>query len=335
MYDLTIFIIIIILFISIQWNTQQINKSLYDFTYFASNKFIKQYKTHGITLNTSDGTLTKNGKSVKYINYFNSLEAKLLTDDKIKTKKLWDLNNIPTPKYYEWNKKKSFLQNIENFKKKSLKFPLVVKPIYGRQGDGVFMHISTIDKLIKIITKLLKLGKYPMIEEQKYGSVYRILLFNNNIVGIYKKEPAYVIGNDVHTLDKLIQDLIIMKKNAGGHVVKIIDWKYIKNQGYEKNNVIPKNTKVILSSVANLHNGAIITPVNIKDVAFENIQMFKRLNKISDLNLNGIDYISYNLKVPYSEYGYVLENNAKPGINGHSMTNPEFLSTFVQSIKFQ
>jgi cyanophycin synthetase len=334
MYYLIISIIFIILFIDVQCNIQQKNQPLYDFTYFTSDKFIKQYKTNGITLNTSDGTLTKNGKSVKYINYFNSLGAKLLTDDKIKTKKLWDLNNIPTPKYYEWNKNDSFLQNIENFEKKYLKFPLVVKPIDGRQGDGVFMHISTIDKLISTIDKLLKLGKHPMIEEQKYGSVYRILVLNNNIIGIYKKEPAYVIGNGAHTLDKLIQDLIIMKKNAGGHVVKIIDWKYIKNQGYEKNNVIPKSKKVILSSVANLHNGAVITSINIKNVAFENIQMFKKLNKISNLKLNGIDYISYSLKVPYYEYGYVLENNAKPGINGHLMRDTKFLSRFVQSIKF-
>ena len=102
----------------------------------------------------------------------------------------------------------------------------------------------------------------------------------------------------------------------------------------KKNNIAPINTKVILSLASNVNNGAVVTPINIKDVALENIQLFKRLNKLSNLNLNGIDFISYDLKVPYTEYGSVLENNARPGIEGHYLLNPQSLGQFVRLIKF-
>ena len=223
---------------------------------------------------------------------------------------------------------------MSDFKKKSLKYPLVVKPIYGTYGKNVFMNITNITMLIDTVTKLIKAKKFPMIEEQIHGDIFRILVFNGSIIDIYKKEPAYIIGNGVHTLLELIRELRLDKKMEGGYMVKSIDWNYIKNQGYKKNDIIPINTKIILTLAANVNNGAIVTPINIEDVDSENIRMFKRLNKLSNLNLNGIDYISYDLKVPHTQYGYVLENNARPGVEGHYMMNPNSLSKFVRLIRF-
>ena len=299
---------------------------------FNSNEIKKYYNKNNIKIDPENKYLISGDKSIYYPNHFNTVKGIKLSDDKIKTKKIIEKNGISTPKYYKWNNFFGDSYNMKNIKK--LKKPIVIKPIYGTYGINVHMDINSNKEAYDIIKKLLKENKNIIIEEQVRGNVYRILVFNDEIISVYKKEPPYVTGTGIHTLDDLITIKNIEKKSLNGKFVKNIDKNIINEQGYSLNDIIPIDTKIILSNVANVNNGAEITLEDIDNIHPTNIEMFKKINKICKLNYNGIDFITYDLAIPYDDYGYFLENNARAGIEGHYFLDGEFMNKFFKLIDF-
>jgi cyanophycin synthetase len=186
----------------------------------------------------------------------------------------------------------------------------------------------------KVFHKLLKKKKKIMVEEFVEGDVFRILVFNNEIIDAYKKEPNFIVGNGVFTLGQLIAEDQLDRTKTQKPQIQNIDWKFISSQGYTKQSKIPINTKVLLTTVANVNNGAIVTSIKIDNIHPDNVALFKKINKVCGLNLNGIDYISHDLSISHKIQGSVLENNARPGIDGHYTTNVKSMDKFFKLIKF-
>lgn len=323
-------IIIVILIIYIYLNRCDVIENLIDFD---SDIFYKYYDKNNIIIDADKHTLTKNGVTINYDNHFNTVKGRMTADNKIHTKLLLQRNEIPTPKFYTWN---SSLTNLQNLRKiKHLRYPLVIKPIFGTYGRDVYMGIQNPKQLLRIVNILKRKGIAIMIEEQVEGDIFRVLVFNNEIIDIYRKEPSYVIGDGQNTLKKLIEIDKIEKEHNKGHAVKTIDWKHIRSQGYTPNSIIPLNTKIVLTLASNVNNGAVVTPINLQDVHPDNIKLFKHINNVVGLNLNGIDFITYDLRIPYYKYGYIIENNARPGVEGHYLMNPKSMDRFFSLIKFE
>jgi cyanophycin synthetase len=300
---------------------------------FDSSDFYKYYDKHNITINGRNNTLTKNGSVINYTNHFNSPNARRIADDKVLTKNILIKHNIPTPKFHFWVSNKSDIYNINKLKK--LKFPVVVKPIDGTYGYNVVVDIKTMDKAVVTIKEQVSNGHKVMIEEMVRGDIFRILVFAGKVIDIYKKEPGYVIGNGISTVNELINQQNHEKKIINGIPVRDIEWDYIKYQGYEKQSVIPINTKVEVTHAANVNNGAVVTPIKLSDVHPANLDMFIKINKICNLNLNGIDFITHSLSIPYTRDGSVIENNARPGVQGHQLMNPDSMDEFIKLIRFK
>jgi len=299
---------------------------------FRSDSVIPYYNKYGIELDTENKLLIKDGKKIYYPNHFNTAEGIKLSDDKYTTKRNIINYGFPTPKYYKWNNRYSDKYNMKRVSK--LNKPIVIKPIYGTYGINVTMDVNSDKIAFQIIKKLLETDDNIIIEEQVKGNVYRILVFNDKILSAYMKEPPYVTGTGIHTLQDLITIKNIEKKSLNGKFVKKIDEMLIKSQGYSLNDIIPIDTKIILSGVANVNNGAEITLEDINNIHPLNVKMFKKINKICGLNYNGIDFITYDLSIPYTEYGYFLENNARAGIEGHYYLDKTFMNKLFKLIDF-
>lgn len=325
MNRMNIAIIIILLFILFHINLEGL-------IHFSSNDVKKYYNKYNIKLDEENKLLIKDKKEIYYPNHFNTPAGIKLSDDKLKTKKKIINYGFPTPKYYKWNTSYSDGYNMKKVSK--LNKPIVVKPIYGTYGINVTMDINSDEIAFQVITNLLKTDKNIIIEEQVKGNVYRILVFNDTILSVYKKEPPYVTGTGIHTLQDLITIKNIEKKSLNGKFVKKIDERLIKTQGYTLSDIIPIDTKIIISGVANVNNGAEITLEDIENIHPLNIKMFKQITKICKLNYNGIDFITYDLSIPYPEYGYFLENNARAGIEGHYYLDKTFMNKFFKLIDF-
>jgi cyanophycin synthetase len=298
---------------------------------FNSDKLQKYYDKNGIKFDEKNKFLIKGDKKIYYPDHFNTPKSIKLSDDKYKTKKILINYGFPTPKYYKWNARYGIKYNMKNIGK--LNKPLVIKPINGTYGRNVMMNIIDDEVAFKVIMDLIETeGNDILIEEQVRGNVYRILVFNDTILSAYIKEPPYVTGTGIHSLNDLITIKNIKKKSLNGKFVKAIDENLIKDQGYELYDIIPLDTKIIISGVANVNNGAEITLEDIANIHPDNVAMFKKINKICDLKYNGIDFITYDLSLSYKQYGYFLENNARAGIEGHYFLDKTFMQKFFSLV---
>jgi cyanophycin synthetase len=318
-------IIIIILLLCI------LNKQQQEGIQFYAGYMKPYYKKHKITYLPKEKLLKKGDKYVSIKNGFNTVESRKLSNNKYKTKRVLIANNIPTPNYYYWNNNISFTHNIELLKQ-NLKFPIVIKPNSSSQGANIYANVSNIFEATKIMKKMLLKTNDIIIEEQVNGISYRIFVFNDVIIASYKILYPYVIGDGVNTVKQLINKL--NQKSEKILDSDQIDVKYIKTQGYGLSSILPKNKKIIITKVSNGSIGSVPIYIDESEIHPDNIKMFKKINKLMNLNVNGIDYITTSLSVPYYVYGKVLETNSIPGMNSIAKIRPKSLDKFVELINF-
>ena len=297
-----------------------------------SASFMKPfYAKNNITIDRENQVLMKNGKQISFKNGLNITGKSNISKDKHKTKIVLRNNNIPTPIWYYWNTNKSFNTNIILIKK-TLSFPIVIKPNSLEQGTGVHTNVLNIKDAIKVIRKLLLTTNDLIMENQLQGDAHRIFIFNDEFIDCYRIHKPSIKGNGHNTVTQLIH-----KFNANAEKKlsnSQIDYNLIKSQGYHKNSIIPKNKKIIITNLANGSVGSVPEFINIKDIHPSNIAMFKRITKLVNLNACGIDYITHDLSIPHYVYGSVLETNSQPGIETHAIANPKSIHKFVNLIRF-
>ena len=310
-----LFIIILLILYYLYLNLYAIkNKKCLSF--FTSNKMKKEYDKYDINYRYihNDFEISKNNKSYKLCE-INSNKGKTITLDKYKTNNVLSKNNINVCNYYLWNNKSSNEENLKNINNK-LKFPVVIKYIYGQKGEDIFPNIYTNDEIICKIKFLNNKNKnYIIIEQQEFGDKYRIFISFDKIIYIQKHNIPQIIGDGKSTIYELIKNYppIDLQKQYDFklHSIKNIDNNLIKNQGYNLHEILDKNKKLYATSVVNYHNGSIIEDIDINTVHQSNIIMFKNINKIVDLNISGIDFITNDITIPNN--GKVIEVNAGPG----------------------
>ena len=73
-----------------------------------------------------------------------------------------------------------------------------------------------------------------------------------------------------------------------------------------------------ITNVINMHNGASLKPVNIKNVPLKNKNLFLNAARALDIDFVGIDFISPDIYVNYDKNdGKILELNTAPDIEIH------------------
>jgi len=316
--------IFIILLLALLYHIYHIKEGII----FTRSYFLEHYEKNNITVDKTNHTLEKNGKIIHYKNINNKNKS---IDIKPFTNKILQQNDIPISKSYTWNNELSDQENI--FNTQHLHFPLVVKPIHGEKGYGVTTNISSSEELINCVNDLKKKGKIAFIEEQATGKEYRIMVFNDTIIGITMKSSPFVTGDGTHTINELIDDY---NQKTKRYTIHTVDYNFIQKQGYTATDIIPLGEKVIITNVKNMSNGSIVTYVDIDTVHPLNISLFQKINRVLDLNLCGIDYICEDLSFPYYLSGVVIEVNPKPGLNIHYDVYPdnkkdELISTIVDN----
>ena len=226
-------------------------------------------------------------------------------------------NNIPVPKFEEYNpiQSKKYIDNI--IEKCKIKYPLVVKPIDSSLGNKVFINIQDKEEYKKILVKHF-LNKYIkksksqkiMCEEYLEGYNYRILCYKNEILDIKKKIPFQIKEENDIKLNELLKK--IDNKNK-----KYIDYDHIKKQ-YKLTDIIKKNTIIILNPLSNGHQGSKIENIKINSIHIDNINLFKKINNILNYNLCGIDFIIEDIYKSYKlQKAGINEVNKSPGLDLH------------------
>lgn len=314
-------ILIILIFIKLYYTSKES-------VIFSAPYLTQEYQKHNIIYNKNNRNLTKDDKVLITKTQLNKKSSNKITNSKYETSKLLQSHNILVPKFILWDPKKSKENNIKLINK--LIFPLVVKPIDGVQGKDVYLDLYNINNVLEKVNYLLSKNKKIIIEEQINGENYRIMVLNNKIIDVvYRKKPN-VIGNGKHNIKDLIFMYNSIQKKHKNFPITNINYSLLDKQGLTLDSIPKKGQKVIISNVCNYHNGSRLERIPIKNIHPDNLKLFKKINRVMDLNLSGIDYISPDITKSYKKnYGFINEVNGGPGLDIHKKCDTKDNNSFA------
>ncbi len=295
--------LILLICLLIHFKDKNILKGGFNFT----NRDLREYylkKDIDYKNNNKILKLTNKNKNIELINLqINSVNSSYMMDDKVASKFLLQKYKCPTSKYFKiqnrFSNDKIRISNlIKHFK---LKYPLVVKPVRGAQGNGVKTDINNLDDLLK------NLKKDYLVEEQLEGENYRILVIDDKVISsVICREKPFIIGDGKTKFIDLINE-----KNETSPYKLVVDYDLLNKSNITDSSIIEKNKKIIVNNVVNYHKGATLRYVPASDFHEDNIKMFSKINKIFGSRLSGIDFISKDISKSYKDgYGSIIELNS-------------------------
>ena len=239
--------------------------------------------------------------------------------DKDETKNLLDAAQIPVPKGDVVRTEEGLLHCINR-----IGYPIVIKPINGNHGKGNTTNITDWTQALTAFAAAKEFGRNVIVEKFIAGFDFRALVINYKFVCAALRTPASVIGDGIHTIQQLIDEVNKDPRRGYGHekvltqiTIDQFTQKMLDEKGYTLETVPAAKELVLLKPTANLSTGGTSTDVT-DEVHPANIVMFERIAKIIGLDICGIDIMAIDLRSPVTENGgCILEVNAAPGFRMH------------------
>ncbi|WP_020006104.1 acylphosphatase [Salinicoccus albus] len=187
-----------------------------------------------------------------------SNETVRICQNKEKTKKILDDQNVPIPKgeIFDVNDDQIYVYAQD------IGFPVVIKPLSGSMGRGVYTNISNFDELKNAIGDFKKRYNYKgiIVEKHYYGKEYRVYVVGDNVIGATNRVPANIQGDGVNTVRDLIEIKNKVRESNPYLKPKPIKVDYevklaLKNNGLEMNSVLRKGETLSLREISNLSAG--------------------------------------------------------------------------------
>jgi cyanophycin synthetase len=239
--------------------------------------------------------------------------------DKEETKRMLELASIPVASGAICVDE----EDLENVIKK-ISYPIVIKPLNGNHGRGISININDWEKAVEGLHFAKQHSRKVIVEKFVTGYDFRILVIDNKLVAAAKREPAHVVGDGIHTIEKLIEITNQDPKRGYGHENVLTEISIdrdttdlLSENGMTIDTVPNKDEVVYLKSTANLSTGG--TSTDVTDMLHpENIFLAERISRVIGLDICGIDVMAENLTQPLRENGgVILEVNAAPGFRMH------------------
>lgn len=248
----------------------------------------------------------------------NTTEAIKICNDKGLTQSHLESNNVPTPRGKEFSSEDSIDEMVQFAKE--LAYPLVVKPVDGFGGTGVFVNIQNEKELIQSITYIIENLKFNriLIQEFVQGDEVRVYVLDGKVIAATNRIPAHIIGDGKQTIHSLIKRKNEERKQNPNLKHRLIQINStIKNSlesiGLTLESVLEENELIHLSEVSNVSLGG--EPVDFTDSLTKEQRRIaeKAVQSIPGLVQCGVDMI-----IDYeNQRSVIIELNASPGIGSH------------------
>ncbi|MBX5467081.1 MAG: cyanophycin synthetase [Firmicutes bacterium] len=206
----------------------------------------------------------------------------------------------------------------------SLGFPVVVKPVRGRQGMGV-SAVGSPGGLERAWVAANLVGDGPvLVERQVLGTPYRLLVVGRELVAAAERIPPAVVGDGRHTIRELVAALNRDPRRGPGHGYAMSEVPLdapallcLAEQGFGPDDIPPAGRRVALRWTANLSTGATaknVTGAVSPDLAHDAVRAAQAVG----LDIAGVDIVTPDLGAGLREVGgAVIEVNAVPGLRMH------------------
>lgn len=181
--------------------------------------------------------------------------------DKAETKARLRRAGVPTPRGkvlgVEGLTPDQLLGDVEE-----LGYPLVLKPVRGSKGEGVYSELESEAEVTAAFEDFLKRvpGNDLIVEQHFHGEDYRLLVLGDQVIAACRREAAHVVGNGRATVTQLIAEK--NQKRRGNPFLRLglieVDCEVehnLLNQGLGLESVPRNGQRVIMRTVANASAG--------------------------------------------------------------------------------
>jgi len=245
--------------------------------------------------------------------------AESIAQDKEMTRMLLQAVGVPTPVGHS-------VTDADDAWKSALEIgvPVVVKPQDGNQGRGVATNLATREQVAKAFEAAREEGNAVLVEKYAPGHDYRLLVVGDQVVAAARREPAHVIGDGVHTVVQLVEQVNTDPRRGEHHATVLSKIKLdaialavLADQGLTPESVPPAEKRVLIRRNANLSTGG--TAIDVTErvhpaVAACAVDAAKTIG----LDIAGIDVVAQDISCPLiDQEGIIVEVNAAPGLRMH------------------
>lgn len=225
---------------------------------------------------------------------------------------------IPVPKSFECRTEEQALKAF-----RQINSTVIVKPTYGSRSRHTIVNIKNEQDLIRSFRIAQQISPWVMVQEELPGMVHRVLWVGNKVVAVMRREPAYVVGDGVLTVQQLVE-----KENKNplrqGPIFHHLPTNEEATQELVRQNkkwesVPAKGEIIVINPKVSRGNGAV--NVDVTDETHpENMELFKKIGSFLNDPLVGIDFIIRDITKPWTEQlpCGVIECNALPYVDLHS-----------------
>jgi D-alanine-D-alanine ligase-like ATP-grasp enzyme len=255
----------------------------------------------------------------------NNQVSSRICENKYKTSTLLKSQRVPVPDFNLFEDKTDALKTAKNLVKEAKS--IVIKPCSSSLGQGITINPKTNDEIIQAINEAFSINSSILIEEYIEGEDYRITIFQNDIIAISRRIPAYVIGDGIKNIEQLIanKNLKRVKSNLPIIVIKEKDIDFLKSKSLNINTIPTKNKYIKLKSGCNIDIGGETQKIETDSIPEVNIKLFKKITKVLKLDFAGIDFISQDIKKPHTQVvSAINEVNSAPQLDVHYFDSSPF-----------
>ena len=249
--------------------------------------------------------LVMDGVPTSWIN----ARSQFYCDNKQLTKIVYEKLNIPYPKSIVFETPDD--ERLPAFFNDEKLF--VCKPLDATNGVGVVMDIQNMEMVRAYFEQFKHLKTLFLLEEQVAGEDLRVHVIQGKIVAACIREPAFVTGNGVDSLELLIEKRrAVMKTQNPYNFLEIDDntQALLVEQGIKMEDIPAKNQKVRLKYISNIAQGGVAT--DITDEIHPDLQKWVTdLSSYLNTGYYGLDLITTDHKAEPKISTKVLEINAR------------------------
>jgi cyanophycin synthetase len=201
---------------------------------------------------------------------------------------------------------------------------VVVKPLDGRQGKGVSLHLSTPEEVASAFRIAREFSRDVLVEEMFEGRNYRVLVVGYRMVAASERIPCHVTGDGTHTVGELIEIENRNPLRGEGHEKPLTKIKkddpilttFMRKEGWSMEAVPEAGERVMLCAGMNLSTGG--TAKDVTDDVHPSIRsLCERAARIMGMDICGVDLVVDDIAAPIGKGGGVIEINAAPGLRMH------------------
>ncbi len=194
---------------------------------------------------------------------------------------------------------------------------VVVKPARGEQGAGITVGVTRPEDLDRAIKLAAEHSPDVLLEELCKGEDLRVVVINGKVIAAALRRPPEVVGSGDHTIRHLVEAQSRRRAAAthGESTIPVDDLTVdtVREAGWELDDVLPLNERLIVRRTANLHTGG-----TIRDVTDDLNPVLAKV-AIDAADAIGIPVTGIDLMVPSvegQEYAFI-EANERPGLANH------------------